>query len=128
MLPPGGGHENTSYLADIVPQLPLISDVHRVSFKALDRGGDILSTNRGHYDLLNIFYLQPVSGGLVALYADVEIIPAHDPLCEGAGSAWDVLDRALDVQRDLLKRGEVLAEDLYSPRRPYAGREHVYPG
>src|SRR3989304_229117 len=89
---------------------------------ALDRGGDILSTNRGHYDLLNIFYLQPVSGGLVTFYADVEIIPAHDPLCEGAGSAGDVLARALHLQRDLLERGEGLAEDLYSHRRPYAGR------
>ena len=107
------------------PQLARVAHDHAEALAALDGGGHHLAAQGRHDHVLELADGEPVAGECGAIGLDVEVVAAREALGVGAGRARNLLHHALDVARDALHLGQVLAEDLDADRRADAGGEHV---
>ena len=102
-----------------------IADADGVALAALDGRGHRLGAERHGDHVLHVADHQPVARELRAVGIDVQVIAADGALGIGARGARHVADHRLDLARDLVDLGQVLAEHLDADRRADAGREHV---
>ena len=118
-------HQDLAQPFDVVAQFAGITDIDGITGAAFDRGGDVLSADGRHDDVLRIRDGQAVARQLVPAQVKIDEIASGHPLGEHRAGARHIPQQRFEPAADLLDFPEVRAEDLDADRRAHAGGQHV---
>ncbi len=80
--------QNAAQFLGIVPEIPLITHIHRIALAAFDVLGDVHATNTGRDRLLHIADGEPILRRFGAVHVNVHIEALRDPLREDRPHLW----------------------------------------
>src|SRR5437868_10315245 len=91
----GSGDHDATQFRKVVAQAAGVAHVDRVSFSALDCCGDLCAAHGRFDDLVDLRNAEVVASRCLAPNLIVDVVPACDPLEEGASCSLNSLKRLL---------------------------------
>src|SRR5208337_1088472 len=120
-----GGDEDAAQGREVFPVILEIAQVDGVALQPLHRLGDILPSQGGGDDVLDVPHGEAVAGRFPAVNGEIEIITAGDPFRKGAGGLRQALENGFRVRGQAVEDLKVGAHDLKAHRGLDTGGQHV---